>query len=238
MKERKSGWNYLLCARGCAWCWYKLYWPMLRQLYEGAFVRLILWWENGCSERLSDLFRVTQLLHNRIRIPVHICWSGEQPELFLPCFRPWQRIKWMYSALMEITFSLPSFKLLICFSRASEKGSSQKPCFLEKEGICGPNLGCTKLSQGQRPKRKWGFIYLRSCLAAVSFSKHIFWKLVLAGGPGECDGVQISSLGPWIHKRPSWRPFCIWLIWCQRSMRSPEKARRDLPPAEVWISPS
>lgn len=75
-------------------------------------------------------------------------------------------------------------------------------------------------------------------LLSFPFSKHILQKLLLTGGPGECYGVQIPALGPWIHKGQVDVHSASGLFDARGALRSPERARRDLPPAEVWISPS
>lgn len=75
-------------------------------------------------------------------------------------------------------------------------------------------------------------------LLSFPFSKHIVQNPILTGGPGECYGAQTPALGPWIHKDQVDVHSASGLFDARGAPRSPERARRDLPPAEVWISPS
>lgn len=79
----------------------------------------------------------------------------------------------------------------------------------------------------------WSFLLL-----PFPFSKHIVQKPILTGGSGECHGVQIPALGPGTHKGQVDVHSASGLFDARGGLRSPERARRDLPPAEVWISPS
>lgn len=61
-------------------------------------------------------------------------------------------------------------------------------------------------------------------------------KLALLGDPGECDGVQISAPGPGSQKGQVDAVHSASGFFDARGVLGSPGDRRDLPPAEVWIS--
>lgn len=80
----------------------------------------------------------------------------------------------------------------------------------------------------------------RLCLSSLFLSLDISPNAHSPWGAGECDGVQMPSQGSLDSQKAKLTSILhlVYLMPEEWVLKSPGGARRDLPPAEVWISPS